>query len=329
MKIKLFVILIIFIHLFFVTSCKEEDSVSPEDINYRQEMRNFVTGISKYAKSKNPEFNIVPQNGQELATFTGESEDEPILEYLDVIDATGREDLFYGYVEDNVETPEEDKNYLIDLCKIFEENNVEVLAIDYCSTHTKMDNSYKQNEQNGFISFAADKRELNNIPNYPLKPYNENSFNITQISQAKNFLYLINSENFSTKQDFISAVTATNYDLLVMDLFHNEIAFTPDEINQLKIKQNGGTRLVICYMSIGEAEDYRFYWQTSWGSNKPDWLEKENPFWEGNYKVKYWNSDWKNIIYGNQNSYLDLILNANFDGVYLDIIDAYEYYEEL
>ena len=329
MKIKLFVILIISIHLFFVSSCKEEDSVSPEDINYRQEMRNFVTEISKYAKSKNPEFNIVPQNGQELATLTGESEDEPILEYLDVIDATGREDLFYGYVEDNVETPEEDKNYLIDLCKIFEENNVKVLAIDYCSTHTKMDNSYKQNEQNGFISFAADNRELNNIPNYPEKPYNENSINITQISQAKNFLYLINSENFSTKQDFISAVTATNYDLLVMDLFHNEIAFTPDEINQLKIKQNGGTRLVICYMSIGEAEDYRFYWQTSWSSDKPDWLDKENPFWEGNYKVKYWNSDWKNIIYGNQNSYLDLILNANFDGVYLDIIDAYEYYEEL
>ncbi|MCB9208212.1 MAG: endo alpha-1,4 polygalactosaminidase [Ignavibacteriales bacterium] len=329
MKIKLFVILIISIHLFLVTGCKEEDSVSPEDINYRQEMRNFVTEISKYAKSKNPEFNIVPQNGQELATLTGESEDEPILEYLDVIDATGREDLFYGYVEDNVETPEEDKNYLIDLCKIFEENNVKVLAIDYCSTHTKMDNSYKQNEQNGFISFAADKRELNNIPNYPLKPYNENSIDIAQISQAKNFLYLINSENFSTKQDFISAVTATNYDLLVMDLFHNEIAFTPDEINQLKIKQNGGTRLVICYMSIGEAEDYRFYWKTSWSSDKPDWLDKENPFWEGNYKVKYWNSDWKNIIYGNQNSYLDLILNANFDGVYLDIIDAYEYYEEL
>ncbi|MCB9258974.1 MAG: endo alpha-1,4 polygalactosaminidase [Ignavibacteriales bacterium] len=329
MKIKLFVILIISIHLFLVTGCKEEDSVSPEDINYRQEMRNFVTEISKYAKSKNPEFNIVPQNGQELATLTGESEDEPILEYLDVIDATGREDLFYGYVEDNVETPEEDKNYLIDLCKIFEENNVKVLAIDYCSTHTKMDNSYKQNEQNGFISFAADNRELNNIPNYPEKPYNENSINITQISQAKNFLYLINSENFSTKQDFISAVTATNYDLLVMDLFHNEIAFTPDEINQLKIKQNGGTRLVICYMSIGEAEDYRFYWKTSWSSDKPDWLDKENPFWEGNYKVKYWNSDWKNIIYGNQNSYLDLILNANFDGVYLDIIDAYEYYEEL
>ena len=329
MKVMLSIILIISFNLLFIISCKDDENLTPGNINYRQEMRNFVTEISKYAKNKNSEFNIIPQNGQELVTTTGEPEDEPILEYLDVIDAAGREDIYYGYVEDNFETPEDDKNYLIDLCNIFEENNVEILAIDYCSTHSKMDNSYKLNEQNGFISFAADNRELNNIPAYPEKPYNENSNDITKISQAKNFLYLINTENYSAKQDFISAVNETNYDLLLMDLFHNEISFTADEINRLKIKQNGGKRLVICYMSIGEAEDYRFYWQSNWNSNKLEWLDKENPSWKGNYKVKYWNSDWKNIIYGKQNSYLDLILSAEFDGVYLDIIDAYEYYEEL
>ena len=31
-------------------------------------------------------------------------------------------------------------------------------------------------------------------------------------------------------------------------------------IEELKIKNNGGKRLVITYLSIGEAEDYRFYW---------------------------------------------------------------------
>ena len=33
------------------------------------------------------------------------------------------------------------------------------------------------------------------------------------------------------------------------------------------------------------------------------------------------------IIYGNNNSYLEKILDAGFDGVYLDIIDAFEYFE--
>ena len=60
---------------------------------------------------------------------------------------------------------------------------------------------------------------------------------------------------------------------------------------------------------------------------KPYFLAEENPDWEGNYKVKYWNTDWQNIIYGNNNAYVKKIIDAGFDGVYLDIIDAFEYFE--
>ena len=84
-------------------------------------------------------------------------------------------------------------------------------------------------------------------------------------------------------------------------------------------------RLVIAYMSIGEAEDYRYYWEPAWSVNPPSWLETEN--WEGNYKVRYWDSDWQKIIFGNEDSYLKKVLDAGFDGVYLDIIDAFEYFE--
>jgi cysteinyl-tRNA synthetase len=85
---------------------------------------------------------------------------------------------------------------------------------------------------------------------------------------------------------------------------------------------------VFCYLSIGEAEDYRYYWQPDWNNNKPDWLGAENPDWAGNYKVKYWHKSWQDIIYGNNHSYLQKILDAGFNGVYLDIIDAFEYFEE-
>jgi cysteinyl-tRNA synthetase len=80
-------------------------------------------------------------------------------------------------------------------------------------------------------------------------------------------------------------------------------------------------------LSIGEAEDYRYYWQTDWRTGNPSWIAEENPDWEGNYKVKYWEPEWQDIIYGNNNSYLIRILGAGFDGVYLDIIDAFEYFE--
>jgi cysteinyl-tRNA synthetase len=115
--------------------------------------------------------------------------------------------------------------------------------------------------------------------------------------------------------------------VVIMDLFVQDDAFTATEIEQLHHKANGGRRMLVCYMSIGEAEDYRYYWNDSWSGNPPSWMAAENPEWPGNYKVQYWNSDWQDIIYKKTGSYLDKIVTAGFDGVYLDIIDAFEYFE--
>ena len=64
-------------------------------------------------------------------------------------------------------------------------------------------------------------------------------------------------------------------------------------------------------------------------AESPAWLYEENKRWRGNYKVFYWMEEWKQIIYGTPTSYLTRVMEAGFDGVYLDIIDAYEYYKEL
>jgi cysteinyl-tRNA synthetase len=34
------------------------------------------------------------------------------------------------------------------------------------------------------------------------------------------------------------------------------------------------------------------------------------------------------VLFGSDDAYLDRILAAGFDGAYLDIIDAFEYFEE-
>ncbi len=320
----------IFILLAFLFLSCSQSATKPNDDNrnYKQDMRLFVQNISSYAKGLKPNFYIIPQNGHNLITVSGEQDTVLAIEYINAIDGLGREDLFYGYNSDDVETPQNETGemcYFLDLAK---QNNKKILVTDYCYTHSKMDLSYQKNNQKGYISFAANHRELDNIPDYPDKPFNENTNIIENIESAQNFLYLLNnSKNYSSKQDFISTVSQTNYDLLIMDLFFDDKIFTAEEIEQLKSKQNGGKRLLICYMSIGEAEDYRYYWQNSWSNNPPEWLLDENPDWEGNYKVKYWQKEWQDIIFGNDESYLKKIIDAGFDGVYLDIIDAYEYFE--
>ncbi|MCK4746330.1 MAG: endo alpha-1,4 polygalactosaminidase, partial [Bacteroidales bacterium] len=286
-------------------------------MNYKQEMRDFVIGISEYSKSLHPGFIIIPQNGIELVSVTGDEDGQPHSAYLNAIDGNGQEDLFYGYDRDDKPTPNNENSYLRTYLNISKNSGNTILVTDYCSTVSNMNDSYSQNNLNGFTSFAADHRELDNIPAYPSPIYSQNDSQISSLSQIQNFLYLINPENFSTKSDFINTVTSSNYDLMIMDLFfHDGIEFISSEINQLKSKANGGRRLVIAYMSIGEAEDYRYYWQNDWNNNEPAWMDKENPNWEGNFKVKYWYEDWQNVIYGSENSYLDKILDAGFDGVY-------------
>ena len=299
----------------------------PAARNYKQDMRDFVQNISTYAKGIKSNFIVIPQNGQELLTTDGTATGAPDSPYLAAINGVGREDLFYGYTDDDVPTPVSDHNYMIAFTDIVKNNGIKVLAIDYCSTHSYMDDSYAQNYAKGYISFAADHRELDNIPAYPASPYHVNTSNITSLAAAKNFLYLINPSAYSTKNDFLTAIQGTNYDIVLIDLFFNDTALTPANVASLKTKAAGGSRLVIAYMSIGEAEDYRYYWQSSWKTSPPSWLAAENPDWPGNYKVRYWDPNWQSIIYGNNNSYQKKVLDAGFDGVYLDIIDAFEYFE--
>ena len=102
---------------------------------------------------------------------------------------------------------------------------------------------------------------------------------------------------------------------------------SPDVIPAIK-NSPGGHKIFLCYMSIGQSEAYRWYWQPEWGTNPPAWLDVPDGVWAGDHWVHYWNSDWQRIIYGTPESYLDQILALGFDRVYLDRVDAYWYYQD-
>jgi cysteinyl-tRNA synthetase len=149
----------------------------------------------------------------------------------------------------------------------------------------------------------------------------------------------INDFLFQLQNLDLEAIGATAYDLVVIDYSadgSDEQAFTADQIAALQ-HSPGGPKRVLAYLSIGEAETYRYYWNPAWDDESPRgipdedapaWLDVENPNWEGNYKVHYWDPAWQTIIFGTPDSYLDRILARGYDGVYLDLVDAYWYYQE-
>ena len=61
-----------------------------------------------------------------------------------------------------------------------------------------------------------------------------------------------------------AAIARTPYDLVVIDYASDDGAFSPAQVEEMKHKPDGSRRLVISYMSIGEAETYRPYWNKEW-----------------------------------------------------------------
>ncbi|MHA1672297.1 MAG: MJ1477/TM1410 family putative glycoside hydrolase [Promethearchaeota archaeon] len=171
--------------------------------------------------------------------------------------------------------------------------------------------------------------------------YNSTTFTPAQFTingqTVNDFTYILQYDSYSSSQEAVLDMAQTPFDLIVIDYYCNEGPWTVEQIDTIKSSSSPSAhKIALCYISIGEAETYRAYWNASWDSDSdgipdvgaPDWLDIENPDWEGNYKVKYWEQSWQNIIFGSEDSYLDKIIDLGFDGAYLDIIDAYEYYEE-
>jgi len=111
----------------------------------------------------------------------------------------------------------------------------------------------------------------------------------------------------------------SEFDIAVIDI--DDCRLAPSQLLELQ----SDNRVLLSYLSIGEAEDYRSYWTEEWTSEYPDYIHEENPLWPGNYKVKYWHHGWQEIIY----SQLDRIMENGFNGAYLDIVDAYRYFEDI
>lgn len=125
----------------------------------------------------------------------------------------------------------------------------------------------------------------------------------------------------------IARLATTAGDVLVIDYAMRAAGgmrpLTRDEVTALKRKPDGGRRIVVSYLSIGEAEEYRPYWQAAWKETPPAWIIGPNCRWPDNHLVRFWQDGWKNVVYSGKESYLARIQAAGFDGVYLDRIDVY------
>lgn len=296
--------------------------------DFREEMRELVRDMSSYARERRADFIVVPQDGVELVTADGLASGRVETEFLDAVDGLGAQGLFFGATGVDQPTPITQTDRLIELIELaVEERELPVLVTDFANTRFNVEESLRLSEEEGFLGFVSPNRQLDTVPGFPAEVPGTNFTDIDNLGLARNFLNLANPRLFSTRQEFIDALVATDYDVLVVDFFFNGQPFTAAQLQQLRLKPGGGRRLLLAYLSIGQAESDRFYWQNSWFTNPPVWLVEQVAGDPLNYHVRYWDPGWQAILFGSPNAYLDRILATEFDGAYLDHVDEYKFFE--
>lgn len=145
------------------------------------------------------------------------------------------------------------------------------------------------------------------------------------LSSVRNWLLLLNND---LDEDVVGKIAASDHDMVVVDHVSSQPGTDAGKsvrvVRQMQERGDGGRRLVIAYLNVGQAESYRRYWQKGWRVGAPAWVLGADPDgWQDNYPVAYWSPQWKELITG-EHGLLRSIRDAGFDGVYLDWIGGFE-----
>lgn len=145
----------------------------------------------------------------------------------------------------------------------------------------------------------------------------------SRLRDVDHWLYLI---DVNLSEQTVSKISNSAHDMVVIDYIPSEAANTDYPMAQTvaRLKKTRADRVVLAYIDIGQAEDYRVYWQDDWKIGHPQWITALDPDgWEGNYPVAFWAEEYQNIWLAD-GGLLDGIVEAGFDGVYLDWVEAYD-----
>jgi cysteinyl-tRNA synthetase, unknown class len=144
---------------------------------------------------------------------------------------------------------------------------------------------------------------------------------VNPLKNVKTWMYVLQRLEFDA---FVSQLAATNYDMLVFEPgydFRDGPYNTASLVRRLKTKPNGSKRILLAYIDIGQAEDFRSYWKPGWN---PDFLLAPDPDgWVGDVGVAFWRAGWKKIWLG-PNGLIAKLAALGVDGFYMDWVGIYQ-----
>ncbi len=302
-------------------------------VDLREQMRKFVLSITNFSRRHRRNFMIVTHGALELLIKrdpVDETRISPARTYIRAIDGVLQEGVFFGSKVFGEPPPAERQARTLRLTDLAKANGLKVFVMDFGKDPKTVEESHRQNMKKGYVSITAHApaAELISLPPYPRRPYGENSKSIISLKNVSNFAVISDSSSFGRMDEFALKMHGTNYDLLIVDVFHGRTPLNRQAVETLKYKKLGAKRLVFATINVGSAASYRYYWKPTWGEGSPPWIAAPTRDDPDRYHVQFWRPEWQRIISGDTKSYVYGAIAQGFDGVVLEgIEEAYRFFE--
>lgn len=92
---------------------------------------------------------------------------------------------------------------------------------------------------------------------------------------------------------------------------------TASDIQMIRSQARAGSKFVLAYMNFSESSPASGTWDQAWSLSRPSWSAGDSCVVPDGMRVKFWEAEWKAVVYRRPGSYLDRIIALGFDGIYI------------
>ena len=253
-------------------------------------MQAFIMELALHAKTKNPDFKIIGQNAPFLAYNDGAFEKGDQSFMKDLVDGWGAEGIVG---KDESLTPSIFQRIYVDQVKKgkFVSDTTTVQSEEQLANYLARANAWgiapypklggelaqellpgQRWANNGDYFWVEDPAVLG------IEDRFDGKRDVNKLTDARNYLYNINGRPYDNWMDWDKEEEEFGKGdgdrTRILDSYscpENQTPLTPEEVESLKTKPDGGRRQVISYLAIGTAEQNRWYCQDDW-----IWVDPKN-----------------------------------------------------
>ena len=154
------------------------------------------------------------------------------------------------------------------------------------------------------------------------------------LGNAKSFAIVLQNVGQNGTVDLVNIgpITNSRYDVVTIDevnTSNSALKLNAAAIVSQMHATAGATlsrKIVLAYLDVGEAENNRTYWQSSWGVGSPSFILGTDPNGlTNNFTVNYSDPRWQAVVFGSSAALIDQAIADGFDGALLDNVGAYAF----